>query len=237
VSASAFKAVKVHDGQAQVVPELCVACASCVRVCPQEAKSIRDDRPAIVEAIRSGRKVVASVATSSPAFFGIRTFAEMEKMLSALGFAAAGETAYGAEMVARVHREYVEAHPERHPIITSSCPVVVNLIERYYPDLIPHLAPLVSPMVAHGRTLRQRHGEDAYVVFIGPCIAKKQEMCRDEVADAIDAVLTFTELQEWIEAEGSAVRSATDDGDTADVQVDPDARLFPIEGAWWAPRA
>ena len=71
----------------------------------------------------------------------------------------------------------LQAGAARAPLITSSCPVVVNLIEKYYPDLIPHLAPIVSPMIAHGRWLRaSATGQDALVVFIGPCIAKKAEI-------------------------------------------------------------
>ncbi|NLD73022.1 MAG: 4Fe-4S binding protein, partial [Chloroflexi bacterium] len=89
------KAIRVANGQAQIVPELCIACGSCVRACPQEAKVVRDDRAAVQEAIRTGYRVVASVAPSAPAFFGVRVFAQMEAALQALGFSAAGETAYG----------------------------------------------------------------------------------------------------------------------------------------------
>jgi iron only hydrogenase large subunit-like protein len=164
------KAVRVRDGQAQIVPELCIACGQCLRVCPQSAKVVRDDRELIRRAMADGRRVVASVAPSAPAFFAMRVFAQMEAALNALGFAAAGETAAGAEMVGIAHRELVEQDPSAWPLITSSCPVVVNLIERYYPDLVPHIAPVVSPMVAHGRWLKQTYGDDTFVVFIGPCM-------------------------------------------------------------------
>ena len=167
------KAIKVVNGQAQIVPELCIACGSCVRACPQEAKVVRDDCAAVQEAIRAGYRVVASVAPSAPAYFGMRVFSQIEAVLGALGFAEAGETAYGAEMVGVAHRELVDAEPSRWPVISSSCPVVVNLIERYYPDLVPHLAPIASPMIVHGRWLRRRHGDGAVIVFIGPCIAKR----------------------------------------------------------------
>lgn len=221
------KAVRVHEGQAQIVPELCIACGSCVRACPQGAKSIRDDRDLVREALAAGRTVVASVAPSAAAFFGMRTFAPMEAALRGLGFAAAGETAYGAEMIGHAHRHYVEEHHESWPVITSSCPVIVNLIERYYPDLLPYLAPLVSPMVAHGRVLHERYGADALVVFVGPCIAKKQEMREEPVAGAVDAALTFTELAEWLAEAGV---SLPEDEPAPPVTPRANARLFPVEG-------
>jgi PAS domain S-box-containing protein len=221
------KAVRIQGGQAQVVSELCIVCGSCVRACPQGAKSVRDDRPGVREAIAAGRKVVASVAPSAPAFFNIRDFGQMQDVLHALGFAAAGETAYGAEMVGLAHKDLVDAEPDRWPLITSSCPVVVNLIEIYYPDLIPHLAPIVSPMLAHGRYLRQQHGEDAYLVFIGPCVAKKGEIREESVAGVMDAVLTFEELREWMDEQGVRVPPA---GDLGDRVPRSNARLFPVEG-------
>ena len=190
VRTCSVKAIRVQDGQAQVVPELCITCGDCVRACPQGAKTVRDDRPEIVQALREGRKVVASVAPSAPAYFGMHVFSQIEDALHGLGFAAADETAFGAEMVGQAHREFVEGSQEAWPVITSSCPVVVNLIEKYHPDLISHLAPIVSPMIAHGRFMREKYGADAYVVFIGPCIAKKGEIKDLPVAGVVDAALT-----------------------------------------------
>lgn len=227
VRTCSVKAVKVQNGQATVVPELCLACGSCVRECPQGAKQIREDRAAVQEAIRAGKTVVASVAPSAPAFFDTRSFAPMEEALKRLGFAAAYETAFGAEMVGQAHHEWVEAHRDQWPLITSSCPVVVNLIEKYYPDLIPHLAPIVSPMVAHGRWLRAQYGSEAFVVFIGPCIAKKAEMLEESVAGAVDAVMTFAELLEWLQEEGISL--PTEEGEPEPAPRVP-ARLFPVEG-------
>ena len=74
-------------------------------------------------------------------------------------------------MIAPEHRLWAENHPQKWPLIASSCPVVVNLVEQVYPDLIDHLVPVVSPMIAHGRHLKQIHGPEAFVVFVGPCIA------------------------------------------------------------------
>ncbi len=221
------KAVRIQGGQAQVVPELCIVCGTCVRECPQGAKSVRDDRPLVRDALAAGRTVVASVAPSAPAYFGIRSFAQIEAALRALGFAAAHETAFGAEIVGQAHRELVEAEPARWPVITSSCPVVVNLIEIYYPDLIPHLAPVVSPMIAHGRWLRQRYGDDACLVFIGPCFAKKGEIHDEAVRGVMDAALTYEELSEWLHAESVVIPLPPDDHERVSRA---NARAFPVEG-------
>ena len=210
------KAVRVAGGQAEVVPELCIVCGSCVSACPQHAKVTRDDLPAVKAALAAGRKVVASVAPSVAAYFpldgapdqGLLSLAPMTEALMALGFAAVGETALGAAMVGLAHGEYVHAQPERWPIITSSCPVVINLVEQCYPDLIPHLAPQVSPMIAHGRYLRSQYGDDAFIVFIGPCIAKKAEATDEAVAGAIDAALTYDELARWMADAGVTLNCA-----------------------------
>ncbi len=209
------KAVRVAGGQAEVVPELCIACGSCVSACPQHAKVTRDDLPAVKAALAGGRKVVATVAPSVAAYFpvdgdpdkGLLSFEPLAATLGALGFAAASETAVGAAMVGLAHGEYAREHPEHWPIVSSSCPVIINLVEQCYPDLIPHLAPQVSPMIAHGRYLRSQYGKDAFVVFIGPCIAKKAEATDAAVAGAIDAALTFDELARWMAEAGVTLRS------------------------------
>ncbi len=227
VRTCSVKAIRVQDGQAQVVPELCITCGDCVRACPQGAKTVRDDRPEILQALKDGRKVVASVAPSAPAYFGMHVFSQIEDVLRSLGFAAADETAFGAEMVGQAHREYVERYQEAWPVITSSCPVVVSLIEKYHPDLLPHLAPIVSPMIAHGRWMRETYGADAYVVFIGPCIAKKGEIKDLPVEGIVDAALTFKELEEWMAEEGAGLPQIDV---KQDIVPSATARLFPVEG-------
>lgn len=221
------KAVRIENGQAQVVPERCIACGDCVTACPQHAKVVRDDTDLVRQALADGRTVVASVAPSAPAFFDMTSLDQMERALQSLGFAAASETAYGAQIVGQAHKDWVRDHPESWPVITSSCPVIVNLLERYYPDLLPHLAPIASPMIVHGRTLRERYGPDAFVVFVGPCFAKKQEIRRDAVSGIVDAALTFDELSNWLQETNL-------DFPTADAEPQPavrsDARAFAVEG-------
>lgn len=223
------KAIRVHDGQAQVMPELCILCGTCIRTCPQKAKDVHSDTPDVKQAIRDGRKVIASVAPSAPAYFGFRDFSEMDAALKQLGFYAVEETAIGAEIVGLAHRDYVEQNPDSGPVIASSCPVIVNLIEKYYPDLIPHLAPIVSPMIAHGRLLAQKYGYGAtpYIVFIGPCIAKKMEILDASETGAVSVAITFRGLANWFKETGIVFEKAASNSDSSSPV---DARLFPIEG-------
>jgi iron only hydrogenase large subunit-like protein/uncharacterized Fe-S cluster-containing protein len=221
------KAIRVQNGQAQVVPELCLVCGTCVRACPQGAKTIREDRPRVEQALAEGRLLVATVAPSAPAYFGMKVFSQIEEVLRKLGFASAGETAFGAEMVGLEHKACVQSEPQRWPVIASSCPVVVNLIEQYYPALISHLAPIVSPMIAHGRWLREKYGQDAFIVFIGPCIAKKREAEDQCVSGAVDAVLTFQELAVWMDEKDLQLPESEA---AAVAEHRSSARLFPVEG-------
>jgi PAS domain S-box-containing protein len=223
------KAIRVHDGQAQVVPELCIVCGTCIRTCPQKAKDVHSATPDVKQALEEGRKVIASVAPSAPAYFGFHHFSEMETALKQLGFYAVEETAVGAEIVGLAHRDYMEQMPDRWPVIVSACPVIINIVEKYYPDLIPHLAPIVSPMIAHGRLLAQKYGYGAtpYIVFIGPCIAKKMEILDASETGAVSVAITFRGLANWFQEAGIVFEKATNSTEPSSTV---DARLFPVEG-------
>lgn len=186
------KAIRVIDGQAQVIYDRCIACGHCVKVCSQDAKQIYNEIDITYKLLKEGN-IVAIVAPSFAASFP-NDYKKVPTALRKLGFNKVIETAFGADLIANNYVQ--EIHNEQgKTIISSACPAIVSFIEKYYVDLVPNLAKVVSPMIALGRYLK-KEDENVKIVFIGPCVAKKNEAEDENVAGVIDAVLTFTELKE-----------------------------------------
>jgi iron only hydrogenase large subunit-like protein/uncharacterized Fe-S cluster-containing protein len=222
------KAIRMHDGQAQVVEERCLYCGTCVRECPQKAKTIRDDTVWAAELLATRKRVAASVAPTYPAAFAEHEVQRLASALRKLGFAWVGETSVGAKAVAQATACHVAARQSAaSTTITSACPAVVPYVESYAVDAASWLAPVVSPMIAHARWLRRRAGADA-VIFIGPCVAKKFEAERPEYAGIVDCVLTFAELQAWLERESIAFDALEES--RFDEAAPARARFFPLVG-------
>lgn len=221
------KAIQMRDGQAYVVEGRCLACGTCVRECPQGAKSYRNDTERAERLFAPGVRVAASVAPSFAAAFPEFQRHRLPSALRQLGFCYVGETAIGAYHAAAQTAAIVETQADRRHICTA-CPAVVCYVERYRPELVSALTPVVSPMIAHAMHIRQLLGDDVKVVFIGPCIAKKAEAERPEHTGLVDCVLTFAELREWCQRKEIDL-SACEESEF-DETPEGDARLFPIEG-------
>ena len=196
------KSIRVYQGHAQIISSDCILCGNCVSVCPQHAKEDISDVGQIRELIASGKQVVVSVDSSYIAYFDTPGFRGIEKPLKALGFTAAHETAEGAYLVKK-ELEKLAAQPGDAPIITSGCSTIVLYVEKHLPEALPYLAPVLSPMQAHAVLLRERY-PGATIVYISPCISKKEETTRFESVGA-DYDITFTELEEWMNEAGVAV--------------------------------
>ncbi len=201
------KAIRIEEGQAEVMPERCIACGNCVKVCSQDAKSALRTIDDVETLLASKAKVVACVAPSFPANFPDCDWMQVVGMLRLLGFSMVSEVAFGADLVADRYRKLF-ADMDDQRFIATSCPAIVGYVERYHPNLVGSLAPIVSPMVAAARAVRHLHGEDARVIFIGPCIAKKVESCTEALPDEIDGVLTFVEIREMLDARGITPEAA-----------------------------
>lgn len=186
-------AIRVIDAQAKVIEERCIACGHCVKVCSQDAKQILSEIDETNQLLQSG-KAVAIVAPSFAASFPDQ-YKKIPTALRKLGFNKVIETAFGADLIANDYMALIKSDNNK-TVISSACPAVVSFIQKYYVDLIPNLAQVVSPMIALGRYLKESDGDDLKIVFIGPCVAKKHEAEDDDVAGVIDSVLTFTELKQ-----------------------------------------
>ncbi len=218
------KSIRITEGQAQIVPSRCIACGNCVRVCSQNAKTVVSTIEPVQDLLRSGVSVAACIAPSFPAEFSDFSTGQLVSMIHKLGFKWVNEVGFGADIVAHRYREVLTNSDERY--IATSCPAIVTYVERYMPELIPHLSPIVSPMVAEARILRKLHGERIKVVFIGPCIAKKNEGSDPIMDDDIDAVITFAELRKMFrdaELDPETVEESDFDGPRAGIGA-----IFPI---------
>ena len=214
------KSIKFADGQANIIPDECILCGRCFVNCPQDAKQIRDDVPRVKEMIASGKKVIASVAPSFIAEFPLMDFAAMKSALLKLGFADAQETAIGATIVKTEYEKMIASG--KHDVIISSCCHSVNaLIQKYYPSVLPYLADVLSPMLAHCRVIKEEN-PGACAVFIGPCISKKEEA---ELYGECDVALTYEELEAWM-TEAGVVPA----GDSTEPDEGKRGRFFPIKG-------
>ncbi len=191
------KSIRFSAGQAHIIDDECILCGHCFVVCPQDAKQIVDDTEKVRVLMDGGSPVVISLAPSFVANYEGVGIEAMRDAARKLGFFDVEETAIGATMVKREYDRMLKE--ENRDIVISSCCHSINLlIRKYFPDQLPYLADIVSPMVAHCLDIKRRI-PGAKTVFVGPCVAKKDEaMLR---SDAVDAVLTFEELTMWLEEE------------------------------------
>jgi len=184
------KAIKIVNGQAEVIDKRCIGCGNCVKVCIQDAKTFLKATDEVFSILKSESKKIALLAPSFPAEFDeIKDYKTLVGMIKALGFDYVSEVSFGADLVAKKYSNFFKRKGSEG-IISSDCPAITFYVEHYSPDLVPYLAPIVSPMVAMTRVVKKKYGNDIKVVFIGPCIAKKAE------SDELDEVLTFRELRE-----------------------------------------
>lgn len=222
------KAISVKNEQAHIIRDACIHCGHCLEVCPQNAKTFASDMDRVKSYLRQGIKTIISIA---PSYLGVLKYEKPGQVVDALlklGFSEVRETAEGAALVTKEYQRIL-AEGEMENMITTCCPSMNDLVEKYYPSLTKYMIPVVSPMIAHGRLIKNIYGEDVKVVFLGPCIAKKEEGVGDQrVAGAINALLTFEELEAWLEAESIDIRKCEDKPfGNPEVNIN---RIYPVSG-------
>ena len=214
------KSIRFSGDQAHIIGNECILCGHCFVVCPQNAKEIVDETEKVKVLLQSGAPVYVSLAPSFIANYDGVGIEKMREALKKLGFADVEETAIGATMVKREY-ERILKEEQRDVLISSCCHSVNLLIQKYYPQLLVYLADVVSPMQAHCKEIKKKY-PDAKTVFIGPCVAKKDEA--EHYAGIVDAVLTFEELTNWLDEEKIEL--------VQEVKATPEsrARFFPTTG-------
>ena len=191
------KAIKVGKDGFRVIQERCVMCGGCIRACPQGALTYHGGLPHVKEFFAEGTKTIAVLDPSFAVETDLGTPRQVVSVLKQIGFDEVWEGAFGAELVSQVYFKLLHEETTR-PLISSFCPVIVFYVQKYYPQLIPNLAPVVSPMIAIGRVAHQLKGPEWKVVYITSCLSRMGEMVAPEVAGSIDEVITFVDVRKLI---------------------------------------
>ena len=214
------KSIRFSAGQAHIIGDECILCGHCFVVCPQDAKEIVDEREKVKVMLQAGDPVYVSLAPSFIANYEGVGIENMRKALRQLGFADVEETAVGATIVKKEYDRMLEEDP-RDIVISSCCHSVNLLIQKHFPKLLESLADVMSPMQAHCMDIKRRV-PNAKTVFIGPCVAKKDEA--QLVDGLVDAVLTFEDLTMWLKSENIELEQG-------EVPLEESkARFFPTTG-------
>ena len=214
------KSIRFSGEQAHIVGNECILCGQCFVVCPQNAKEIVDETEKTKVFLQSGAPVFVSIAPSFVANYDGIGINSMRKALKKLGFFDVEETAVGATMVKNEYDRILNEE-DRDILISSCCHSVNLLIQKYFPKLLVYLADVVSPMQAHCLDIKRRY-PNAKTVFIGPCVAKKDEA--EHYEGIVDSVLTFEELTNWLKSENIELEPEMDENENSR------ARFFPTNG-------
>lgn len=228
------KAIKIESGHASVISDKCITCGACVLNCPSKAKRVRNDIEKVKNILMPKNGVKPDVYVSlAPTFSGVFSNMPKEKLiaiLKKLGFKGVSETAIGAQAVSIKTAEMLcnTADSGQKLYISSACPAAVDFIRMYHPEFAKNITPVASPALTHAKILKEKFGNDIKVVFIGPCIAKKNEADRNP--DLISAALTFDELRYWLNEEYINVDKIHYEGEHFVPEDAYEGSLYPIEG-------
>lgn len=222
------KAIKVSEGHATVIPEMCVGCGKCVEICPAGAKRVRNGINRIRQLIDSGDTVYVSLAPSWVNEFSGISAAQMIAALKNVGFTGVSETALGAQAVSAACAEILN-HMEKGVVLSTACPAAVDYVSKYIPAFGKTMTPLLSPLLAHCKMLRDLYGPTIKIVFIGPCIAKKNES--DRHPELLNVAVTYKELSTLFDELKINPKNIVPDAvETFVPYPAEEGALYPIEG-------
>ena len=213
------KAIKFINNKATILEDNCILCGKCVNVCPHDAKRVSSDLNEVIELLKVNNNVALSVAPSFISNFDVTSFSSFAEAVKKLGFKIIEETAIGAAIVTKEYEKIFNENPNK-TYISTACPSAVDYVRMNFPNAIKYLLPVVSPMIAHCRYIKEKYGSDMKVVFVGPCIAKKKEA---KLSNEIDYVLTFEDLNELLN-----INNISFDNSLIDDEQVLSSRYYPI---------
>ena len=191
------KAITIEGESISILEDRCVGCGNCIRICSNRAIRIKSHIPFLEKLLESPATTIACLDPVFPASIGDNNPYSFISALRSLGFDYVAEGAFGVDLIEQAYKNLLQDDLQGHFIDTSG-PVMISFIQKFYPELLPYCARIVSPMIAMGRLLKKKYGPDAKVIYIGPCLAKRLEAKNPTVEGMIDEVLTFQEINRII---------------------------------------
>jgi len=192
VNAIEVKPQSVHPF---ILPDRCIGCGLCYVSCSPHAIGYRDSNSDVKSLLLSGRKTAALIEPSiASEFDDITDYRKFVAMIRLLGFDYVHEVSFGVDLIASEYAELFSKAEGKY-LITANCPSIVKLVEKFHPELVPNLAPLVSPMIATAMVVKELYGEEVGIVQIGPCIDAKDEVKNYRSGKLVEGVITFAELR------------------------------------------
>jgi iron only hydrogenase large subunit-like protein len=187
--------VKPQKSHPNILPDRCIGCGLCYVSCTPHAIEFRDSREDVKKLLSSGRKTAALIEPSiASEFDDITDYRKFVAMIRSLGFTYVHEVSFGVDLIASAYADLFSKAEGKY-LITANCPAIVKMIEKFHPEMVPNLAPLVSPMIATAMVVKELYGPDVATVQIGPCIDSKDESLIYNSGKLVDGVLTFAELR------------------------------------------
>jgi len=191
--------VKPQKEHPYIIPDRCIGCGLCYVSCTPHAISFRDSKEDVKKLLSSERKTAALIEPSiASEFDDITDYRKFVGMIRSLGFDYVHEDSFGVDLIASAYAKLF-ARAEGKYLITANCPSIVKMVEKFHPELVPNLAPFVSPMIATAMVVKELYGPDVATVQIGPCIDAKDEALNYDSGRLVDEVLTFVELRQLFE--------------------------------------
>lgn len=201
VRACPVKSISILGDQAKIEERRCMYCGKCYLVCPQDARDLIGDLDSVKQMVANGEKVYISLSSTFSMYFPDFNLRNMAYALKKLGANHVEETAIGAKRVLEEYMDIINSRQKRN-LLSSHCPATNYMIQKYFPNLIKWMFPVVTPLEAHALMMKKAYGDDIRVIGIGPCIAYRKLVAQEQEGGLIDAYVNYEELENWMKDSG-----------------------------------